>query len=1054
MIFKKGCYFSRTVRRLMKNIILGFFLILWSSSFGLAQAPEWEDLQVTSVNTVKPHVTLVPYPTIKEALAARPEASAFFKLLSGTWKFHWCKNPFELPDGFFQKGFDASGWDSIPVPSNWQVYGRNQGRAYDAPFFSNIKHPFPADPPRVPHDKNPTGLYRTSFTVPDTWQGKKLYLHFAGVQSAFYVWVNGQKVGYSEDSFTPHEFEITQLIQKGENSLAVEVLMHSDASYLEDQDYWRFSGIFRDVALIARPQLQILDYQVNPELDEQLRDATFNLQIWLKNFNSLPLVGAFQIRATLLESAGKPVYTDILKLPSPMAPGQEVTLKINPKIINPRKWTAETPNLYSLVLELASPGGYTLEALSTRIGFRKVELKGGQLLVNGQAIKFRGVNRHEFDPDTGRVITRARMIEDLRLMKQHNFNAVRTCHYPNNPLWYDLCDEYGMYLIDEANLESHELWEKNVFVGEDPLWEKAMVERGTNMVARDKNHPSIIIWSMGNETGWGRNFDAMYKAIKALDPTRPIHYESRNPPADLSRYDIISTMYPDVKDIIGLMEKDPSRPVIICEYAHSMGNGLGNFKDYWDAFYKYPRLQGGFTWDWVDQALRHPKPGGGVLWNYINYSDGANVNDGLVNADRTPQPELNEAKKVMQPVLIEAGDPLKGQIALTNRYFFKDLEDIRIDWQLTQGGKAFQSGNLPLPPVKPGEKVELTLPVDYSNPPGTGETFLTLSMKQLKKTSWSEPEHELAWEQFAVPLPSGKEEALPDSAKPIKVENKDEKIILTGETWSATFDNKLAALVSYVFQGQELIDRPLLPHFWRVPTDNDEGGGEASFAARWRKAQLNQLKMKPVSIENQGGTTSPAVVTARADWSGPAGQVHQLTVYTLSTNGTILVENTFTLDGDWPPLPRVGIQFQLPGKYEQVSWYGRGPHESYWDRKTGARVGLYSSRVPELHFSYVNPCENGNHADTRWLSLTDPSGIGLKIVGTPMLNFTAHDYTDVALLKAKETQVIEKDGRVTLSLDWQQMGLGGDDSWNPRVHQEYQLKAKKYAFSFRMQGIK
>ncbi len=1040
----------------MRKAFHGLIFLALTASLGLAEAPEWEDPQVTSVNTVKPHVSLIPYADIKSALSAKVEDSPYYRLLNGTWKFHWCKNPFDLPEGFHQKDYDFSGWDDLPVPSNWQVYGRNHGRSYDAPFFSNIKMPFPADPPKVPHDYNPTGLYRTTFVLPDNWQGKKIYLHFAGVQSAFYVWVNGQKVGYGEDAFTPHEFDITNLAQKGENSMAVEVLNYSDGSYLEDQDYWRFSGIFRDVAILTRPQLQLLDYQVSTDLDDQYRNAIFNLRMGLKNFSATPLVGAFQVRASLLESAGKPVFTEILKLPSPLAPGQEITLKINPKVTNPLKWTAETPHLYSLALELLGPGGYTLEALSTRVGFRKIILKDGQLLINGLPIKFKGVNRHEFDPDNGRVVSKERMIQDIRLIKQHNLNAVRTSHYPNTPLWYDLCDEYGLYLIDEANLESHELWEKKVYIGEDPSWEKAMVERGTNMVSRDKNHPSIILWSMGNETGWGRNFDAMYKAIKELDPTRPVHYESRNGQYSyaLSRYDIISTMYPDVKEILWLMEKDPSRPVIICEYAHSMGNSVGNFKDYWDTYYKYPRLQGGFSWDWVDQALRHPKPDGGVWWNYINSSDGANVNDGLINADRIPQPEINEVKKVLQPALFEAVDLATGKIAITNRYYFKDLSNLRLDWQLSQGGKLFQEGNVPLKTIKPGEKAEVILPVSYSNPPRGGEMFLNVSLKQPEKTAWSDAEHELAWEQFAVRTDLSSEESLQEQLTPIKVEGRDNTVILSGDNWSATFDRKASALVSYVFQGRELINGPLLPHFWRVPTDNDLGGGTASFASRWVKAGLDRLKMTSGGFDVQTGTSGPVFLTIKNDWAGTSGTIHQRTVYTVAANGEILVNNFFTLAGDWPPLPRVGVQFQLSGQCDRVSWYGRGPYESYWDRKTAPNVGTYSGRVVDQHFNYVNPSENGNKTDVRWLTLTDANGVGLKVLGRPLLNFTAHDYADAALMKAKETQVIQKDGKVTLSLDWQQMGVGGDDSWSPRVHEEYQLKAKKYEFSFLLRGTK
>ena len=644
----------------------------------------------------RPRATFIPYATREDALSRDRARSAYFRLLSGSWRFRWVENPFAVPAGFEQPGFDDGAWDTLPVPSNWQVVAANENRPYDRPFFTNIKHPFKADPPRVPHDKNPTGLYRTRFEVPGEWKGRRVFVHFAGVQSAYYVWLNGQRLGYREDAFTPGEFDVTRHLRPGSNVLAVEVLHHSDGSYLEDQDYWRLAGIFRDVFLLAQPVVRLRDFVVRTDLDAAHRDATLELQTTIENGSAAPASG-HSVTASLLDPEGREVWKGTLTPAGATPPGKETDARVSAPIPAPRLWSAEAPSLYTLVLEHRGSTGKVEEVVSTRIGFREVEIRGGQLLVNGVAVKFKGANRHEFDPDHGRVVSRERMLQDIRLMKQNNFNAVRTSHYPNDTQWLDLCDEYGLYVVDEANVESHELWEKKVYIADFPEWTGAFVARGVAMVERDKNHPSVTYWSMGNETGLGRSFDAMYAAMKAIDPTRPIHYESRNPPyaPTLSSYDVISTMYPTVDHVLDLMNQDPKRPVIICEYAHSMGNSLGNFYKYWDAYWRYPRLQGGFTWDWVDQALRHPGPNGKALWNWVNTSDGANGNDGLVNADRTPQPEILEARRIQQPVKVEAVDLAAGRLRVTNRYDFADLSGLDVSWRASWEASPSSPGSWP-----------------------------------------------------------------------------------------------------------------------------------------------------------------------------------------------------------------------------------------------------------------------------------------------------------------------------------------------------------------------
>jgi beta-galactosidase len=1028
-------------------------LFLLASAPNPKAAPAWEDPAVFRVGTERPRATFVAFAEREAAIKGDRARSPFFQLLSGTWRFHWAKNPFALPAGFEQPGYDDAAWDPMPVPSNWQVVGANENRPYDRPFFSNIKHPFKADPPHVPHDDNPVGLYRTHFEVPAGWKGRSVFVHFAGVQSAYYVWLNGRKLGYKEDAFTPGEFDLTAHLRPGANVLAVEVIHHSDGSYLEDQDYWRLAGIFRDVYLLSAPKVRLRDFAVRTDLDAAYRDATLEIRAAIEN-RSAALAPGHQVVATVLAADGSEVFQAKLAPTAAIADGQEASLSASGLVRAPRLWSAETPNLYTLVLEHKDGAGVVQEAVAQKIGFREVEIKSGQLLLNGVAITFKGVNRHEFDPDHGRVISRERMLQDIRLMKQNSFNAVRTSHYPNDPAWLALCDEMGLYVVDEANVESHELWEKKVYIADFPEWTGAFVARGTAMVERDKNHPSIVYWSMGNETGLGRSFDAMYKAMKALDPTRPIHYESRNPPYDsgLSSFDVISTMYPTVDHIVELMNQDPSRPVIICEYAHSMGNSLGNFKDYWDAYDKYPRLQGGFTWDWVDQALRHPGPGGQPLWDWVNTSDGANANDGLVNADRLPQPEILEARKVQQPVKIEGIDASAGRVRVRNAYDFLDLSHLGLEWRLVADGVPVQSGALAEPlDVMPGASRELTLGVDAGKVPPGQEGFLEVSLRLRDEQAWGPRGHEVAWEQIALPRTVVAGPVLATAPGALEAQSDGRRVTLSSADLTAVIED--GGLVSYRWKGEEQLAGPLVPHLWRVPTDNDEGGGDASYAHRWREAGLDRLQAVAQAPTVEAYSTGRARVRVPVRLSGTKAALNLTTTWEVASDGTIAASAAFTAEGELPPLPRVGFQLQLPASHDRARWYGRGPQESYADRKEGARYGLFRSPVADLHFPYVMAQENGNHTDTRWLEVVDARGRGLRFSAEGPLDFTAHDYTDAALLAAKTSQRIERDGRVTLSLDLAQMGLGGDDSWSPRVHPEYQLTAREYAFSFRITPV-
>jgi beta-galactosidase len=1048
-----------------------FFLILLllASATTFAQdLPDWENPAVISRNTERPHATLLPYADEASALRFDKSASSNYKSLNGTWKFKWVQNPSKVPGDFFQPNTNTSTWDNIPVPSNWQVVGAREGRPYDKPIFTNIKHPFKVNPPKIEADTNAVGIYRTTFSVPNNWRGQEVYLHFAGVQSACYVWVNGLQVGYHEDGMTPAEFNVTKYLRSGENHVVVQVINWSDGSYLEDQDYWRISGIFRDVYLFTAPMVHIRDFYVVTDLDEQYRDATLRISMFVKNFSTL-VQDRYQIKFALYDSKGRAILSNAVKTVPMMDPKDESYLTFNVPIADPEKWSAESPNLYRLTMQIINQEGRTLEVISSHVGFREINWRGdnGLLLVNGKPITLKGVNRHEFNPTTGRVISRELMIKDIMLMKQNNINAVRTSHYPNDPLWYDLCDEYGLYLIDEANIESHELWQqRNASPAIRPEWREAFNARGKAMVERDKNHPSIIIWSLGNETGFGPNFDDMAQIVRLIDPTRPIHYEGRaNYPTDfkqvnqsLSSFDIISTMYPSVAGMVALMEKDPSRPVIICEYAHGMGNSVGNLQDYWDAIDKYPRLQGAFLWDWVDQGLFLKDKNGNTYIDHINHIDGANAGDGLVNPDRKPQPEINEVKHVYQYIKFSVKDSLttqNQQVKIKNTYDFIGLENFTTTWQLLENGVVIEQGEIDNLNLAAGAEKSVSIPFQILYTKPGAEYWLNISTKTKDKSPWAEAGHEVAFHQFAVKTAVNAKTPLTWVGNPtVKVNlvrGSGSGLKLTGPNFNITFDRQSAGMSSFMFKNRELISKPLKPNFWRVPTDNDEGGGKLGYGYRWRAAGLDSLRL--LNSDQRVEQVSPQVarVYVQSTWAGRGVNFIVKNVYTVFPTGDIEVKNTINTTGNMPPLAKVGFQMLLPASLKNFKWYGRGPFESYWDRKSSALMGEYAGKVTDQYFPYIMAQESGNKSDVRWAAATDSLGFGLLVQGAP--NVSIHDFTDADLLRAKTTQNLPHGLTTVLNLDYQLMGLGGDDSWTPRTHPEYLLTAKEYSYTFRIRPI-
>lgn len=1014
----------------------------------------WEDTNITLVNAEKAHASYIPFKKLTWE-NNRLEDSEQVKILNGEWKFRYFENPGLVLDDIYKEGINVN-WDNIAVPSNWQL--QNDGK-YDPPYFTNSKYPFEPNPPFVPKDYNPTGVYKKIFTVPDSWNGNQIYIHFAGVQSAMTLWINGKEVGYHEDGMLPSEFNITRFITKGENEITVKVLNWSKGSYLEDQDYWRLSGIYRDVYLFSTPNVRMRDFTVFSELVNDYRDAVLNIEVDVENIN----VGSnenYIVQTTLKDYSGNVISTSNSS-PFKIKKGAEHKINLSSKIDNPLKWTAETPNLYKVGIELKKVDGETLQSFVINTGFRKVEIKNGLFLVNGLPIKIKGVNRHDFDMYNGRTVTREQMIEDIVLMKQHNINAVRTSHYPNNAEFYTLCDEYGLYVMDEANVESHGLWERGYYVGEKEEWKKMIVERNVNMVLRDKNHPSILFWSMGNESGWGVNFDYAYEAMKEADPEkRPIHYESKNPAYahSLNRYDIISDMYSSMKHLEDYYNWDSERPIIICEYAHTMGNSLGNFRKYWNLYNEYDRFQGGFTWDWMDQALRSKDENGREYWNIINYSDGSNTNDGLINPDRTPQPEMEELKKVYQYFNVKDIDINTGIISISNENYFADADDIYMQWEIIENGKVVERGRVDDLNINPLESKLMEVKFDRAAIVPGNEYFMNFSFHLKENQLWADAGFVIAREQIDFGLNHYvKEKTDLISLPELKVSEKNNTIILTGDNFSVTFDKAKGGLSKLIYDNEEVISETLLPYLWRVPTDNDEGGGKRSYADRWRQAGLDKNEIRPIDITYNKINDGSIIVYVKNGIKTSSEEITYEAHFTVNGNGMITAENWLSIPDEIPPLARVGLRTALPSHFDEVEWYGRGPHESYDDRKESAFVGIYKRRVEDQHFMHVMPQENGNKTDVRWVKAISGKG-AVQFNGMPLINFNIQNYSTEALNDSKPSGKNHSDNplrgdKTWLHIDFKQSGVGGDNSWQPRTHREFLLDKREYYFSFTIKSM-
>ena len=1211
-----------------------------------ADVPDWENEQVIGRNKEPGRVNSFGFADRGSAIAGEPADSPWVESLDGDWRFHWSADPASRPKEFFRPGFDVTGWDHIPVPSNWQMHG------YGVPLYTNMPYPFKKDPPRVMGDppenftnftqRNPVGSYRRTFAVPKPWRGRRVFLQFDGVDSAFYLWLNGQKVGYSQGSRTPALFDVTEYLNRGENVLAAEVYRYSDGSYLEDQDFWRLSGIFRSVFLWSAADLHVRDFFVRTDLDDHYQDATVEVDVDVANYAGQ--AKECRLELDLLDAEGRTVASCLSdRLNTVGGETTRCTLSFG-RLDNPAKWTAETPNLYTLLVTLKDEAGEPIEFTSHNVGFRKIEIRDGQLLVNGKPVYLKGVNRHEHDPVAGHAVSVESMIEDIVLMKRFNVNAVRTSHYPDDPRWYALCDRYGLYVVDEANIESHGMGYGPESLAKDPRWGEAHLDRVRRMVARDKNHPSVIIWSLGNEAGNGVNFQAAYDWIKGFDRSRPVQYERAGLEENT---DIFCPMYATIDRCTAYAAEPQERPLILCEYAHAMGNSVGNLQDYWDAIESHKHLQGGFIWDWVDQGLRTGVPRGrmvsdsarpsrsavvlgtvtpeGVVgavevpqddelnitgpltlecvvrgrqvsrfcplvakgdhqyllrldsngvefvlyagrWQSLQvdyekaaltgdpvritavydgqqmllYLDGREVgrqkfkgpidagtfpvnvgrnaehtdrvsglpiaeariycralspdevarpnlrttagllmhldltdvsdetvplgrgetyfayggdfgdrpNDGnfcangLVQPDRRPNPHLYEVKKVYQPVKVEPVDLAAGKIRVYNKNYFADLDRFEAAWTLRCDGLVAASGTLGRLDVKPQESklIELNLP-DLE---AEGEYLLTVSFLLAEDTSWAKAGHRVAWDQFALADHSRGLPQLPAGGK-LEVSEHGDTVTVGGKNFEVVVGRTSGAIESYSVGGRTLLASAQVPNFWKAPNDNQYRNKYLTRLGPWRRAAENRTVDKVVIGQRADGAVSISVKATL-----PVGESTYENEYTIHPGGSVTVTASYEPGKEKLPLmPKFGMTVSLPGEFNRVDWYGRGPQETYWDRKTGGELAVYKSSVEELVHPYLRAQDVGNRSDVRWVSFTDAEGLGLRATAAEPINFSAWPFTLADLEAAGHDYQLPRQAAITVNLDLQLHGVGGDNSWGAKTHPQYTLPGgEPYRYSF------
>ena len=1067
----------------MKKFKLLVFLFLISSTIINSQYREWEDLSVFSINTEKSHATFYPFSSEKHLLENDFTNNELYKSLNGQWDFKLYRNIDSVPSNFFLKKSNVKRWGKIPVPADWQFHSE------DFPVYSNIIYPYEINPPYMPKDYNPIGLYHRKFKISKDWNDKEVFIHFAGVNSAFYLWVNGVKVGYSEGSKTPAEFNITKHIKKGKNTLMLQVIRWSDGTYLEDQDFWRLSGIERDVFLYAQPKVAIRDFFVKTNLSKDLKKSDFNIDVDIRNYNNSN--SKLKVRSKL--------YDDKSQLIKTFDKDVEIeslsTLKVNlsEEILEPFLWSAEQPNLYYLSTTLIQNGKET-QSIGQQIGFRRIELDGGQVLVNNQPILFKGVNRHEHDEFTGHVVSKESMLKDIEIMKQNNINAVRTSHYPNDPFWYELCNKYGIYVIDEANVESHGFgYEKENTPAFKPEFDAMHMDRWVRMVERDKNHPSIIMWSLGNEAGDGPIFVKGYDWLKDYDKSRLVFYERTSDRIDLKKMginlkphtDFLGWMYKTMNQLKReYLGRFPYRPFIWAEYSHAMGNSNGNIADLWEMVYKERQMQGGFIWDFVDQGLADYTTDGKKYWKYGgDFSPSTYHNDtnfcmnGLVNTDRTFHPAMAEIKKVYQDVKFSLQKSVRSiTVKLENQYFFTDLNEFDFKYELLKDGKVIENGSFDID-LKPQSSTIINVPINSS------------LLKEIQIKGYVQKLHDYHLNVYGLLsnsknlIPSGHlilneqliiQESrvgnkLSKSSKSLNVDLNNDLIKIHNEKVTFVFNKNSGEMDSYIVKGREFIDKAPYLNFWRAPIDNDYGNQLPVRSKQWKVAS-NKRNLKSINHEILGNNVKVSVQYELSNIKSL-----YTTTFLINPEGEVKISNEFRYNGRLvdAEMPRFGMNLQIPKNYSNVLWYGRGPHENYIDRKDSAFMGIYKSSVGELGFDYSRPQENGYRTRTKWLELKDDNGVGIKILGDPYISFSAHyntieDFDDglrenkpgekasprsrIVKKQRKPVNITKRDF-ISLNIDLKQMGVGGDNSWGARPLLKYLIQPGNIKYSFTIKPI-
>ena len=1044
----------------------------------------WEDPSIFKINKENGHALMLPFDDEDSALSGNE--SRYKQSLNGMWQFHWQRGLKNQPENFELTSFDGSSWDEIRVPSVWQTEGYSVPYYYASTFpkaFSRSKSRIPS----IDHSMQEIGFYRKTFELDECFDGREIFLHFGAAKSALEVYVNGEFVGYSQGSMVPHEFNVTKFLKKGENLICAKVYRYSDGSYLEDQDMWWLCGIYREVYLYAEPKLCLRDFYIKTDFDVDYKDSDLSLDIFLENYNNIK--GNCIVDTKLISETGREIEIGAKAID--LSGGKE-KLHLDAKIKAPKKWSAETPNLYTLVMTVSLEGEIVC-VKTYKVGFKKVEIKGEKIYFNGMPLMIRGVNRHDFDPDFGWAVPKERYTQDLDIMKQSNINSIRTSHYPDDPYFYEMCNKYGFYVMDECDLETHGVRRKGV-PGSNPMWTAAVVDRMERMVLRDRNNPCIFMWSLGNEAGDGDNFMRMKEAALKLDDTRQFHYEGD---FDQTKSDVISRMYPtaDIMEKLGnkqeikislydnianqlaadskpiTPEMYEGKPILLCEYAHSMENSLGNFQEYMDDFEKYDNMCGGFIWDFVDQTL-HVKDENGND-NYLYGTDfeklepkkiidipnttamtGSNVYfcaNGIIGADRTPHPQIAEVKKVYQEIKTEAFDLMTGKFRVKNKFLFTDISNFKCKWQLKAEGEVIEFGELDKFSCEPLSETFITIPYSVDSIPKDKEVVLTISFFTKKKTLGLKSNFEIAWDQFIInemPQP-----AEPENKGNLSFTVKGKKVTVENDKLTVVVDN--GKIVSYIIDGREMLVAPMMPNYFRALTDNDIDflNFTPQFTKlhpfyKWQRATKHTNAVKTVAKAGDDNTVEIHIAFSTA------GLKNSVATYKVYPDGRIYVYHSATPTSN---MLRFGYQMTLSKDMEYVKWYGRGPVATYCDRKTGAKIDAYSSTVTALDYRYMRPQESSNRTDMRYMTITDKKGRGLKFTAyfNDPLNFSAYHYTTDGLEKATHINDIPYEDITTLNIDHMLCGVGGDLPGQAFVREPYIMKkGVKQAYSFVMEPVK